>query len=278
MTHEGYWYELWWELQYLKGTRSLKLCINMNSLMELEWHIDASHNVHWDCKGQSGAVMILGKGIVISALNKTNTNTKSPCKSELMWEWMITSRQSSEACLLFKCKVLTFQMSDGYKTTKVLHSLKIMGRYPAACGENTWKRSIFITDKITQGDIILEYLRWSKYVFTWIPNQDKAYHFKGTMSWFWIAPFTSPMTHCLMSKLNSLTMDLKSVMSTVDPKSQVAQLWCKPQNCRTVLVIHLLEGGGFQLEHMDGRLLILLRVSFHPRQRYPCNPEHLGLP
>jgi hypothetical protein len=53
-------------LQYLKGNRSLKLRITVDSLREAKWYINAVHNVHWKCKGQSGGAMVLGQGAVIS--------------------------------------------------------------------------------------------------------------------------------------------------------------------------------------------------------------------
>jgi hypothetical protein len=71
-------------LQYLKGTISLKIRITVNSLKEAKWYIAAVHNVHWDCKGQSGGAMMLGQGAVISSSIKQNTNSKSACKTELI--------------------------------------------------------------------------------------------------------------------------------------------------------------------------------------------------
>jgi hypothetical protein len=47
---EDDWGKLRRVLQYLKGTRSLKLRITVDDLKEARWLIDASHNVHWDSK------------------------------------------------------------------------------------------------------------------------------------------------------------------------------------------------------------------------------------
>ena len=71
-------------LQYLKGYKSLKLRIVAEDLNEIKWLVDASHNVHWDSKGQTGAGMTLGQGAIISSSNKQRINTKSACESELV--------------------------------------------------------------------------------------------------------------------------------------------------------------------------------------------------
>ena len=40
--------------------------------------------VHWDCKGQTGAGMTLGKGAVLSYSWKQKINTKSSTETELV--------------------------------------------------------------------------------------------------------------------------------------------------------------------------------------------------
>jgi hypothetical protein len=55
-----------------------------DDLTEIKWLVDASHNVHWDCKGQTWAAMTLGKGATISGSNKHRSNSKSACESELI--------------------------------------------------------------------------------------------------------------------------------------------------------------------------------------------------
>ena len=46
--------------------------------------MDASHQIHDDCKGHTGALLILGAGVVISSSNKQKINTKSSTESELV--------------------------------------------------------------------------------------------------------------------------------------------------------------------------------------------------
>ena len=56
----------------------------MDNLSSSQWSIDASHGVHWDCKGQTGAGMTLGKGAKVSFLRKQKVNTRSSTESELV--------------------------------------------------------------------------------------------------------------------------------------------------------------------------------------------------
>ena len=64
-------------MQYLQGTKALKLRIEVHGLRVMRWFVDAAHMVHWDCKGQTGAAMTLGRGAVLSYSWKQKINTKS---------------------------------------------------------------------------------------------------------------------------------------------------------------------------------------------------------
>jgi len=78
------WGKLKRVLKYLKGTLYLKLRITVDNFSSSQWSIDASHGVHWDCKGQTGAGMTLGRGAVVSFLCKQEVNTRSSTESELV--------------------------------------------------------------------------------------------------------------------------------------------------------------------------------------------------
>jgi hypothetical protein len=60
------WGKLKRVLQYLKGTQGLKLRITVANLLHTNWFVDGVHMVHWDCMGQTGAGMMLGRGAVLS--------------------------------------------------------------------------------------------------------------------------------------------------------------------------------------------------------------------
>jgi hypothetical protein len=46
--------------------------------------VDASHGVHADCKGHTGAGMTLGNGAVMSSSRKQKINTRSSTESEVV--------------------------------------------------------------------------------------------------------------------------------------------------------------------------------------------------
>lgn len=48
----------------------------------MHWYVDAAHMVHWDCKGQTGVAMTIGKGAILSYLWKQKLNTKSSMETK----------------------------------------------------------------------------------------------------------------------------------------------------------------------------------------------------
>jgi hypothetical protein len=50
----------------------------------LKWYVDASHNVHWDCRGHGGAMFTLGKGATSSYSRKVKLGTRSVTETELV--------------------------------------------------------------------------------------------------------------------------------------------------------------------------------------------------
>ncbi len=60
---EDIWAKLVQVLQYLNGTRYLKLILSADAInFAICWYIDALHQVHEDCRGQIGCLMTLGRG------------------------------------------------------------------------------------------------------------------------------------------------------------------------------------------------------------------------
>eukprot|EP00804_Cyclotella_cryptica_P026975 CCRYP_021075-RB/>CCRYP_021075-RB protein AED:0.60 eAED:0.34 QI:0/-1/0/1/-1/0/1/0/236 len=50
----------------------------------MHWYVNAAHMVHWDCKGQTGAAVTMGKGAVLSYPWKQKLNTKSSTETKLV--------------------------------------------------------------------------------------------------------------------------------------------------------------------------------------------------
>ncbi len=81
---EDDWGKLKRVLKYLNGTKYLKLNLSVDDLELLKWYVDASHNVHWGCKGHEGAVFTLKKGATSSYSRKVKLSTRSLTEMELV--------------------------------------------------------------------------------------------------------------------------------------------------------------------------------------------------
>ena len=62
----------------------MKLNLSADILTTIRWWVDASHVVHDDCWGHTGAMMLMGKGAANSFSNMHKINTKSSFESELV--------------------------------------------------------------------------------------------------------------------------------------------------------------------------------------------------
>ena len=82
---EDDWGKLKRVLKYLNGTKYLKLTLEADKMnFTIRWHVDGSHQIHEDCRGQSGALATLGKGAIHSSSTKMKCNTKSSTETELI--------------------------------------------------------------------------------------------------------------------------------------------------------------------------------------------------
>ena len=72
-------------LKYLNGTRHLKLTLCADQMkFVVHWYVDGLHQVHDDCRGQTGSLVTFGKGAVASSLNRMKCNTKASMETELI--------------------------------------------------------------------------------------------------------------------------------------------------------------------------------------------------
>eukprot|EP00970_Alexandrium_tamarense_P015266 scaffold4923_cov115-Alexandrium_tamarense.AAC.1 len=99
---EDDWGKLKRVLKYLNGTRHMKLTLSVDKLSVVKWWVDASYNIHEDCKGHTGAMMSLGKGAVMSFSRKQKLNVRSSTEVELVgiddsMPWILWARYFIEA-------------------------------------------------------------------------------------------------------------------------------------------------------------------------------------
>jgi hypothetical protein len=79
------WGKLKRVLKYLNGTRYLKLILSADAMnFAIHWYIDGSHQIHEDCRGQTGSLVTFGAGAVSSSSNKQKSNTKSLTETEII--------------------------------------------------------------------------------------------------------------------------------------------------------------------------------------------------
>jgi hypothetical protein len=168
---EDDWIKLRRVLQYLKGTSSLTLRITVDDLTRTKWFVDGAHMVLWDCKGQTGAGMTLGKGAVLSYSWKQKVNTKSSTETEFV------AVDDATGNVLWS---LYFIQSQGYD---VQHALIYQDNKSAILLESNGKmlsskrtkhikaKYFFITDKIEQGEIRIQHIPTER---MWIENLYKA--------------------------------------------------------------------------------------------------------
>ena len=144
-------------LEYLNGTVELKLRIEVKDLCVMRWYVDAAHMVHWDCKGQTGAAMTLGRGAVLSYSWKQKANTKSSTETELvgvddaisniLWSLYFLQAQgcgTSHAIIYQDNKSAILLESNG-KWSSGKRTKHIKAKY------------FFVTDKVADGDVIIKH-------------------------------------------------------------------------------------------------------------------------
>ncbi len=81
---EDDWGKLKRVLKYLKGTMHMKLKLSVENMGMVQWWVDTSYNVHEDCRGQTGAMMSLGKGAVVNKYTKQKLNVRGSSEGELV--------------------------------------------------------------------------------------------------------------------------------------------------------------------------------------------------
>jgi hypothetical protein len=145
-------------LQYLKGCKHLKLRIKINDINEIKWIVDASHNVHWDCKGQTGAGMTMGEGAIISSSNKQKINTKSACESELvgiddviptmLWSLYFIQAQGidTKRIRLYQDNKSTILLANHGQMSSSKRTKHIKAKF------------FFIADRVSAGEIAIEHM------------------------------------------------------------------------------------------------------------------------
>jgi hypothetical protein len=71
-------------LKYIRGTIYMPLILRDDSLSIVKWWVNASYASHCDCRGHTGAIVLMGTGSIKGISKKQKINTRSSTESELV--------------------------------------------------------------------------------------------------------------------------------------------------------------------------------------------------
>ena len=162
------WKKLIRLLEYLKGTKDLKLRLCADNLRVIKWYVDASYAVHPDYKSHTGAVMTMGRGAVQAISKKQKLNTRSSTEAELvgvddaapMILW---------TGLFMKDQGYTLEKNILYQDNKSAILLETNGKRSAGKRSRAINiRYFFLTDQVEKGNMSMEYcptdMMWADYM------------------------------------------------------------------------------------------------------------------
>jgi hypothetical protein len=144
-------------VKYLRGTIDLPLVLKGNAEGDVLWWVDASHAVHPDMKGHTGATMSMGHGSIYASSTKQKLVTRSSTECEVVGVYDAMPQ------MVWTCNFLKEQgVGDG--GTKLLQdnmSAMLLEKNGRASSSKRTKhmdiRYFFIKDRIASGDITLEH-------------------------------------------------------------------------------------------------------------------------
>jgi hypothetical protein len=154
---EDDWGKLKRVLEYLKGTMHMPLVLSAESMTLPKWWVDASHAVHDDCKGQSGAMVSFGKGMPISFSQKQKLNTRSSTESEIVG---VDDAMPSITWTRYFLQEQGYDMKPSllYQDNKSVMLLEKNGRSSSTKRTKHINiRYFFVQDKIAKGEIELQH-------------------------------------------------------------------------------------------------------------------------
>ena len=173
---EDDWGKLKRVLKYLKGTKHLKLTLVVDNMGVIRWWVDASYNAHEDCKGQTGAMMSLGRGAAISSSRKQKLNVRSSAEGELV------GIDDALPCILWcryfiEAQGYTIEQNILYQDNKSTILLATNGRWFSSKRTKHIKSRYFsVKDKIDQGELEVQYMPTEK---MWCDTLTKPKQGKG---------------------------------------------------------------------------------------------------
>ena len=110
--NENNWGKLKWMMKYLKEKIHLKLKLSSDGMCINKWYVVASFVVHADCKGLTGAMIMLRKDTVLTLSWKQEVNGWSSMEMglisddimpEMLWmRYMVNASYNIERNMMFR--------------------------------------------------------------------------------------------------------------------------------------------------------------------------------
>jgi hypothetical protein len=144
-------------VQYIRKTKDYGIKLSGEVSLSVTAFIDASYAVHWDLKSHTGAIITLGKGPVYAKSGIQRLNTTSSAESELV------ALSDSTGQILWTRQFLEYQgykvgPATIYEDNQSAIKLAENGRSNSSRTRHIAIRYFFISDRITSGEIKVEYL------------------------------------------------------------------------------------------------------------------------
>ena len=136
----------------------MKRYLTIDNLRNTVWRVDGSCGVHWDSKGHTGAMLLMGKGAIVNISRKHKMNVGSSTESELV-------SIADVLGMILWCKYFmeaqgyTIESNMLYQDNKSTILLAKNGRMSAGKNSKHIKNRVFlITDKVAQGDVEIKHI------------------------------------------------------------------------------------------------------------------------
>jgi hypothetical protein len=144
-------------MRYLRGTKTMPLTLEADSLNVVKWWVDASFAVHPDMKSHTGATMTLGKGMPYSTSTRQKLNTKSSTEGELVG---VNNVLPQVLWTRYFLEAQGYKAADSivYQDNQSAILLEKNGR--ASSSKRTRHidiRYFFVTDRVAAGEVAIQY-------------------------------------------------------------------------------------------------------------------------
>jgi hypothetical protein len=164
----------------------MKLTLSASDLVNIRWWVHASYNVHDDCKGHTGGMVVVGKegkGAPLSTCRKQKLNVRSSCEGELvgiddvlpsiLWMRYFLENQgyTIEENILYQGNKSTILLANNGRWSSSKRTKHIKSRY------------FYIKDKVDQGEVNIQHQptdkMWSDVLTK--PKQGKGFRLDRSM-------------------------------------------------------------------------------------------------